>query len=131
MSSSFTSWIFTKRKFLFISLIVPMIFTFYYLSTIALNDVVNCLVMYKCRNPNFNDVDPKTLETIFKAKHKPQYNGKSIFFLETHINSNKTISLSARQACSVESAGKKIITLLDSSENSLFQLSQILITTFS
>lgn len=87
-------------------LIVPTVFIMYYIRTIAMDEVMNCLVTYRTENPKFSDGDSKTLEVIFKAKHKPKYNGKSIFFLETHINTNKTISLSPRQACSVESAGK-------------------------
>lgn len=73
-----------------------------------MNDVMSCLVKYKEMDLNFKRVDPRTLEMILKAKRKPRYNGKSIFFLETHINSNKNkvVSLSIRQACSVEAAGK-------------------------
>lgn len=49
------------------------------------------------------------LENILHAKYKPQPNGKTIFFLETHINDDKKITLTPRQACSVESAGNKSI----------------------
>lgn len=52
--------------------------------------------------------DSRLLENIFHASFKPKYDGRSIFFLETHLNEeeNKIVTLTARQACSVESAGK-------------------------
>lgn len=109
--SSLTTWIFTKQKLLLIILIVPTICIVYYIRAAAMNDVMSCLVKYKEMNLNFKSIDPRTLEMIFQAKHKPHYNGKSIFFLETHIDANsknKVVSLSTRQACSVEAAGKMI-----------------------
>ena len=99
MTSSFTAWVFTRRKFIFIAMVVPSIFIVYYVREVAMNEVLNCIVM------NREPIDSRFLENIFKAKHKPKYNGKSIFFLETHIDKNITVFLTPRQACSIESAG--------------------------
>jgi hypothetical protein len=96
----------TRRKLIVISLLIPIIFVVYYIRSLEMDEVMNCFAMYKENISISIKDDPRTLEVIFKAKHKPLYKGKSIFFLETHINKNKTVSLSARQACSVESAGK-------------------------
>lgn len=107
MSSTVSAWIFTKRKLVLISFIVLIVLAIYYIKAIAkVDDVMNCFVMYKEKDRQLIQTDLKTLDVLFKAKHKPQYNGRSIFFLETHIKMNSTISLSTRQACSVEAAGE-------------------------
>lgn len=52
--------------------------------------------------------DNRMIENILKASYNPKYNGKTIFFLETKPSHEdiKIISLTAKQACSVEAAGK-------------------------
>lgn len=47
----------------------------------------------------------RKVEDILKASYKPKDDGKSIFFIETKKHENKVLTLSPRQACSVESAG--------------------------
>jgi hypothetical protein len=82
-------------------MIIPAIFITYYIREVTMDEVFNCIVMYKD-----SSVDRRYLENLFKANHKPKYNGKSIFFLETHTDKNESVSLTSRQACSVESAGR-------------------------
>lgn len=50
---------------------------------------------------------PLRLKNILDASPQPDtISGKNIFFIESHKNENKTFNLTARQACSIESAGK-------------------------
>lgn len=46
------------------------------------------------------------LENILTSKKQPSKDGTSIFFIESKVKENKSLSLKAREACSVESAGK-------------------------
>jgi hypothetical protein len=84
-----------------------------------MDNVMSCIVKYKENSNNLKN-DSRTLDMIFKAKHKPQYNGKSIFFLETHLNKNKVVSLETRQACSVEAAGKSEVKKLNFTSSNAF-----------
>ena len=71
------------------------------------DQAVDQLTKFKDKVVNMTMSDSRDLENLFKAKHKPHYDGKTIFFLETHLDKNwKEINMNARQACSIEAAGK-------------------------
>lgn len=52
-----------------------------------------------------SSLETKLVENILEASYKPKNNGKSIFFIETKKHEDKVLTLSPRQACSIESAG--------------------------
>lgn len=53
----------------------------------------------------------KLLQNILESKIQPTLDGKSIFFIESHKVDNKTLSLTPRQACSIEAAGKVFLKI--------------------
>lgn len=100
-----------RPKVLFVAFSFPsLVFLFYVFKPEAMDASVSYhLLKFKQRIVNLTTTDDKLLENIFKAKYKPHYNGKTIFFLETNFYKGKNVSLTARQACSVEAAGKIVM----------------------
>ena len=101
----------TRKYFLLCVLVTCFIIYVFHLKSGSINTITDHAVGHiadlKEKLIDFTLGDPRLIEHLFKAKKKPQYDGKSIFFLETHFGKeNKNISLLARQACCVEAAGK-------------------------
>lgn len=70
----------------------------------AMDHTVDHLTVLKEKFVNMTK-DSRMLENILKASYKPQYNGKTIFFIDSGTKEDKTLSLSPKQACSIEAAG--------------------------
>jgi hypothetical protein len=95
-----------RPRVIFVATSLPILFfLFYFFKPEAMDEAVSHLSKLKEKVVNLTKSEERLLENLFKAKYKPHYNGKTIFFLETHINKNKNLSLTARQACSIEAAG--------------------------
>lgn len=50
--------------------------------------------------------DTRMLENILTARVQPKNDGTSIFFIESNRTDDLVLKLNARQACSIEAAGK-------------------------
>lgn len=69
------------------------------LQSIALRQAVNHI--------NVSQFKIKIMENILHAAYQPRTDGNSIFFIESHKRDDKVVTLTSRQACSVEAAGEK------------------------
>lgn len=95
-----------RRKVLFI--FVCVLFAIFMLNKVqpdAMDQAVGHLTVIKNRIVNMTR-DGRLLENILRASYKPRYNGKTIFFIESHTKTDKVLGLFNRQACSIEAAGE-------------------------
>lgn len=99
------SWL-IRRKFLCIFVAsVFAIFLLFHLKPSTMNQAVDHLSSLKDKIVDLTR-DSRLLENVLRASYKPQYDGKTIFFHESHVEEDKILALSPRQACSIESAGE-------------------------
>jgi hypothetical protein len=123
--------LFQRRKLLFIFIyVIVVIFLFFKFHPNAMDQTVDHLTVLKDKIVNMTR-DSRMLENILEASYKPQYNGKTIFFLESHKKEDKILAFTARQACSIEAAGKQLYDNVLNITKLFPQQKQILKWTFS
>lgn len=99
------------------ALVFAFIFAFIFLLTVQTSGNFNPFDFI-----SKSSLDKKLVENILEASYKPKNNGKSIFFIETKKHEDKVLTLSPRQACSIESAGSFYEISYQTENNFLFYL---------
>lgn len=98
------------KKIIFIAANMIFVLTaVYQLNAIwAGQSVYKVVAFLKDLNESVSDVnqDVRVLLDILQLSEEPPNDGKSIFFIESYEREDKVPTLTPRQACSVEAAGK-------------------------